>query len=133
MSNEASTFRELLSEDLRDVFLNAEEFGESISFYPANNGAMRRLSAVIEANQRAVSGDGSMIDHERDEITVLVSRERNGERGGIDKPIVGDTLTRDGESERYAYTGEIQDSDTSSWKLVYVRMNPLGIGTNYRR
>lgn len=133
MSNEASTFRELLAEDVKDVFLNVEEFGETINFYPASGGAMRRLMAVIEANQRVVTGDGSMIDHERDEITVLVSRDKSGERGGIDKPVVGDTLTREGESERYAYTGEVQDSDTSSWKLVYVRANPLGIGTNYRR
>lgn len=133
MSNEATNFRELLAEDLEDVFLNTEEFGEPISFYPANNGAMRRLYAVIEQNQRAVTGDGTMIDHEQEEIEVLVSKDRNGSRGGIDKPLVGDTLTREGDGERYAYSGEIRDADTSSWRLVYVRANPLGIGTNYRR
>lgn len=131
MPNEATTFRELLEEDLESVFLNEEEYGEAVMFYPAHGGAARKLVAVIEQHQRPVSGE--MVDHEQDEITVLVSRKLFRERGGVERPTVGDTLTRAGDPERYAYTGEVKESDPSSWWLVYVRQNPLGIGTNYRR
>lgn len=131
MPNEATTFRELLAEDLKDVFLNTEEFGEAVTFFPAGGGASRRIVVLIEQNQRGVSGE--LIDHELDEITVQVSRKVNGESGGIERPIVGDTLTRANDPERYAYNGEIKESDSASWWLVYSRQKPLGIGNNYRR
>lgn len=128
MSNEATNFRELLAEDADDVFFNTEEFGERISFYPAGNGPMRTIAAVIEETERAVSGD--VIDEGREEIVVLVRRHAFE---GILRPAMGDALALAEDQERFSYTGEVRDSDTATWRLVYARVRPLWIGKNSRR
>jgi hypothetical protein len=131
VTNEATNFSELLDEDLRDVFCNAEEFGEVITYHPVSGGAARRMTVMIESSQRAVSGE--LADHEAEEITVLVSRELFGEKGGIDVPRVGDELKRERDQQLYRYTGEIRASDSASWWLIFTRLKMIALGTNQRR
>lgn len=131
MPNEATNFRELLDEDLRDVFCNAEEFGELVTYYPVSGGAARRMTVVIESSQRAQAGE--LAEHEAEEITVLVSRALFGSKGGIDAPRVGDELQRERDPQLYRYTGEIRASDSASWWMIFVRNKTIAIGTNQRR
>ena len=131
MTNEATNFSELLEEDLRDVFCNVEEFGETVTFYPADGSPSRRLVAVIESSQRVF--DGEMIAQLAEEITVLVGRDRHGEKGGIEAPAVGDEIKRERDNQTYFYTGEVRNSDTASWWLAYSRHLPVALGTSQRR
>ncbi len=131
MPNEATNFREAIEENL-SIDLNPDQFGEWITFYPAGGGQPRRLVASIEQSAQGVREDEG--EHQLEEIKVLVTGNRyHAELGGIDTPRPGDCLQRDGETDKYSWTGEVLAHDGGGWHLTFSRRKIFSKGGPARR
>lgn len=131
MPNRATTFKEAIEEN-RSIDLNPEQFGEWVTFYPAGGGATRRIVASIEASARPVGEDAG--EHLEEEIFVMLADDLYAaETGGINEPRRGDCLQRAGETERYAWTGDVRAHEGGAWHLVFARRRQLASGGPHRR
>jgi hypothetical protein len=130
MPNRATNFRESIEENC-SIDLNPEQFGEWVTFYPAGGGATRQLVASIETSAQPVGEQAG--EHLLEEIFVMVASDRYAATGGIDQPRSGDAIQRQGETERYAWSGEVRAHEGGAWHLVFARRRQLASGGPHRR
>jgi len=123
MPNEATNFRELLQEDVADVFLGLDEFEELVTFYPAGGGAARQFRVMIEPSSRREVQDAA--EFVLEEIVVHVSTDR---WLGIAEPRIGDRLKRADDEALYAWNGETRTADVAMRELIYERRKQLAKG-----
>lgn len=123
------TFKTQRAANFPTVFLNADHFGEDVSFYPAGGGAVRTVRAKISGSaQRRDALEGEV---EVERLRVVVLRDDAAELGGIGDPAVGDQIARpavDSDGRRYTFTGEIETSRPDHWALIYERRVPVRVG-----
>lgn len=126
------TLRDLIKDDLEDVFLQVNEFAESVAYVPADGRQRRTVKALCEPDS-AFGEDGSTLA-DKEQVAVLLSRDQDhAVTGGVATPLPGDRLVRtvDGEERTYTWTGVIQDDDAVAGRwLIFTRDVPYRIGGN---
>ncbi len=122
------TFQELLQSDLDDVFLNTEEFGESVEYYPFG-GAMRTITVAVseygarnemELNAKSVSAQ-LRVFAKRDAVT------------GIDNPQQKDYLVRSSEPGVNYYFQRVLEQDSAGHELLFEKRARGVTGANESR
>ncbi len=127
----SNTFREAIEEDFGLVFLDTTHFAEEVLFLPGGGGAARPFVALVSAGARAVTEDRG--EYQLEEIVVRVSDDLHHVKGGIDTPQQGDKIVRAGESQSYAWNGEVRFHQGGEWVLVFERRKVTTVGGPSRR
>jgi hypothetical protein len=130
----ALTLKQQIAADVADVFLNEDEFAESLVFQPQGGQDRPIVGSVDQATEHPDTGMGGIDRVER--IEVFVSRDEDDEMtGGVATVQIGDRLKRtvNGIEQVYGFTGEILDEDDNSWTLVFERAVPFEVGGNRQR
>lgn len=129
-----ATLRSVIAADVESVFLDTDEFAESVTYTPAAGGGARTITVVIE-EVGTFRTDDNMVST-MDEIIVVAQRDPSATMGGIDRPRLGDTIlrsaTEDPEQRPYAFSGEIEDSEPDTWSLKYIRHRIVQVGVEQR-
>jgi hypothetical protein len=126
------TLREQITADVSSVFLNDEDFAETLIYKPACGGS-RTITGVVDED-----GTYPELANEKDSIeflSVFVSRDATN---GIDNPQLGDRISRviDGEgneAKAYTYLGEKAEVDENAWTLKFTRQYTVLKGGNRRQ
>ena len=132
------TLRAQITSDVHNVLLEADDFAETVTYYPAGGGASRSVVAIVEEL-------GSIVDENtgiasRENISVTVSRDVDAVAddgttlNGIDDPKLGDGLVRSGDdaSKGYSYTGDKENVDDAAWQLIFTRHVIIRHGGNHQ-
>ena len=116
----ALTFKDLQALDVSAVFLNTDEFAETVSYQPVA-GAARSIVADCEEELNTVDGPNGI--YHQGVLRVMVKRD---ETLGIDDPRIGDGITRtiDGNAVTFSYSGQFFECDEYAWTLVFIRNIP---------
>lgn len=111
-----------IAADVVDVFLETEDFAESIRYFP-KGGAERGITVVRVTlslyraqRQRQMAEDAHHL-REENELAFFVSRDPEG---GMPDPRIGDAIriSTDGPDERWDFLS-IEDSDLCSFIVVF--------------
>lgn len=120
------TFAQQLLIDRDVVFLNQDEFAESITYYPAGGGK-RSITAVVMSHK-------TENDKQRDRtiaITTLKILVSNDPATGVDRPQFKDSILRsiaeDPHQTKYNFH-EIVFADTTSYELRFRHQHTLEFG-----
>lgn len=125
-----SDFRDYLAEDVQDVFLNTDEFGDLIT-YIVVGGASLDLVVNIEPVTNLLEDEYRM--GTEDEITVHICKDPDADSGGVRRAQIGDTLLRsvadDPLQQPYYYTGNVDNETRYSQYLTFrrTRVNQVGV------
>lgn len=85
------TFQQMMADDYSNVFLNTDEFGEAVTYFPVcGNGSSRSISVVIDEfrDDEIVEGNTTLA------VSVMRVTAKNHATLGIDNPQRGDKLLR---------------------------------------
>jgi len=104
---------ELVASDVSDVFLNANDFAETVTYTPTG-GSARTILAVVILGQSGLKQDQTHFTSDST-ISVYVS---NDATTGIDNPQLKDTITWGG--VLYSFSS-ISGQDVGGWQLMFVR------------
>jgi hypothetical protein len=130
------TLKDDLASDFENVFLNENEFSEWVTYHPAYGGPSRRILVNVTKPKADVNDQGD-IEARDESISVECRKTETGTKGGVACPVRdgsrADTLVRDGETDRYAFTGTVENETPHSWKLLFRRLRPTRIGTAQRQ
>lgn len=101
--------------------LDVGKFAETCTFHPADGGPPRTV--VMKINHERQSRSSPHVEGEEERLKVAVGRDEAHLKGGVARPVIGDALVREGETElvRYGWTGEIEHQTSYSWTLIYTR------------
>lgn len=118
------SFRDMQDADLENVFLNTNEYAESLYYCP-KGGTRRTIAGSVEEIGSFPDEDGGKFSLEY--LDIMVRRHATE---GIDEPQLGDAITRliDDPDKGYSYTGEKSDVDVNCWTLRFVRKVPYKLG-----
>ena len=125
-----SDFRDYLAEDVQEVFLNTDEFGDLIT-YMVVGGAAIAMVANIEPVTNLLE-DEYRIGTE-DEITAHICKDPTADSGGVPRAQIGDTLLRsvanDPSQQPYYFTGGVDNETRYSMVLTFrrTRVNQVGV------
>ena len=125
-----SDFRTYLAEDVQDVFLNTDEFGDLVT-YIVVGGATLSLVVNIEPVTNLLE-DEYRVGSEED-ITVHVCKDPDADSGGVFRAQIGDTLVRsladDPSQQPYYFTGQVENETRYSQYLTFrrTRVNQVGV------
>lgn len=132
----ARTLNDDFADDLADTFLDTDECGEWVTYFPTGGGPSRRVVALISD---VVSRDEArgVLRKELHTVSVLVQKDQTHAKGGVTEPQCtergADTLERDSEPNvRYAFTARVIASDSVSWTLEFERRVLKAVGTEHR-
>lgn len=112
--------------------LNTNDLAEVVTYCPGG-GKSRSVTVIVDSVRESLIDDQGNEENE-DSIHVTVLRDRSHAKGGIDKPAIGDEVTRatakDPDGRPYQFSGEIIYEYPSYWTLVFWRhqRTSLGIG-----
>lgn len=125
-----SDFRDYLAEDVQDVFLNTDEFGDLIT-YTVVGGASLSLVVNIDPDTTLMEDEYRMGTEE--EITVHLCKDPAADSGGVLRAQMGDTLLRsladDPAQQPYYFTGRVDNETRYSQYLTFkrTRVNQVGV------
>lgn len=108
------TLKTLMESDIDDVFLNTDEFGVSVEYYPVKGGGKRTLTAALARGVTTVIEKGQAHETKVEVVTLLFKRD---DTTGISVVSRGDTIECLG--RRWAWdetTLETVNSFTIKWK-----------------
>jgi len=112
------TFADDLAADLANTFLNANEFGETVTFVPKHGPARSITVAVQYSGQSREQAHVEILE-------VLVARDEAATPGGIARPLVGDQIRRsatndhDASRRPYTFSGEIIEDTPQAWMFRF--------------
>jgi hypothetical protein len=123
------TLRAQITSDVADVFLNNEDFAETL-YYKPKDGDQRTLTCVVDEDDDYQDTETGIM-HKR-VLSVFASRSATT---GIDSPQLGDRISRaiDGTGDDavwYAFAGNVTDIDENAWTVKFQRETPYKIGGN---
>jgi hypothetical protein len=123
------TLRAQITSDVAAVFLNNEDFAETL-YYKPKDSDQRTLTCVVDEDDDYQDQDTGIM-HKR-VLSVFASRSAST---GIDTPQLGDRISRaiDGTGDDavwYAFAGNVTDIDENAWTVKFQRETPYKIGGN---
>lgn len=117
------TLAELVAADVDDVFLNSDEFGETVSYTPSG-GSVRSIVVVIGRRQNGLKDDrGHLVD-----TGVITVYAKKSATTGINAPAKGDKIVRGGVTFNYV---AVIEEDVGSYRLEY--HSPQIVSTGHRQ
>jgi len=121
----------LVDHTLEHAFLSTEYFAEEVTFCPLRGTARTITVKIDQSAETQLTPTGG--EEEVDRLEVLVRRDPTHEQGGIDRPIVGDSIlrgtARDPDQRPYLYQpGETEDAGELAWRLTFVRARRFSQG-----
>ena len=123
------SLRDLIHTDVAEVFLNAEDFGETFWYCPAD-GTKRRIVGV--ADKQIEHGNDQRGKFKRTILQLFCSRDPTT---GIDDPKLGDAVwyVSDESDQGFAFFGmaddlDSNDDDENAHTLVFHRTDYYKIG-----
>lgn len=126
------TLRSQIESDVSAVFLNADDFAETATYYPKGSDK-RDVVCVIDEDGEGVAAAGGVSD--QTVLMVFVSRDPDT---GISAPQKGDSIRREDDAQERTFSydgpdgGPATDADQFAWTLRFVRKLPYAIGGNRR-
>ncbi len=124
-----NTLKQQITADVSDVFLDTDEFAETVTYIPAS-GAAVSITVVIEESDEFLDVEGRAVFDE----VILVFTSRNS--SGIASPVLGDGLkrsaTEDPEQRLYGYMGQKEDPERDSWWLMFKRRKTQRQGLDHK-
>lgn len=130
------TLREQIHNDVVDVFLNVDDFGETFTYCPVG-GTRRDIVCVVSSERVEVIETAQGGKQNQHIIEIFCSRSSTT---GIDDPKLGDGLWRktSDDSSGWAYGGEASERDendgtsyagqANAHTLLFVRYTPYKLG-----
>lgn len=125
------TLREQITTDVSAVFLNTDDFAETVTYTP-KSGDARQVSAVVDESERYEEG----VRGGKRKVTVLEVLVSRDETTGIATPKFGDGLSRrltGKENETFSFRGESVETDENAWTLTFWRDVDEVIGGGLRK
>ncbi len=123
------TFKEARATNFQTVFGKTGHFSEDVTYRPAAGGAARTVTGpcVIEKLDDEFTAAG---EDEREQLWFQCARDPAGDRGGIDRPELGDSIIRatDPPDSPWTYQGKTQNETDHSWQLLFARNRPRRYG-----
>ena len=121
------TLKELITDDVVNVFLQQDEFASVDSYTPTGSEARDVIGVaeeLVDADLDEETGDETHTERIRYWTSRLAADD------GIDDPQIGDqlVLASDPDSSPYTFSGEIPERDADSWWLVFWRARRTGRG-----
>jgi hypothetical protein len=122
------TFSDSLAHDAANVFVNVDEFGETVT-WRSRNGEEQTVRAVIAPRQSrqaaskrpAANGDTDSIER----VAVTVCRDATQTGALTARPEIGDAMTRstgiDPDSRPWIFAGECEAFDAAAARYVLER------------
>ena len=109
-------------------FLDTDHFAETLTFRPANGGGLRSIVGSVIYDETLEEGE--YVEEDQERLWVLVLRDESVSRGGIARPVVGDTITRanDRHPEPFSFQGQIRNESPHAWELLFARNRPAAYG-----
>jgi len=130
------SFREAKSDNFYGVFLNEDHFAEWVTYYP-KKGPSREILVKIQSpgqqEQRPTRNEVS--EYEDEQLHVTLGKDEGHEKGGVERPAIGDAFVREGEEhlDRFVFEGDVVRSTPMSWTLKFSRAKQRSFGTAHRR
>jgi len=127
------TFADTLSDDMDEV-LSADQFGETVYYYPKYGGGSKRtFTAVVEdVETHQEAGDGVLV-----EVRTIKLHARNHATSGIDAPNLGDKLIRAsdlptpaGQEDRKYFLRKVVDRDSAGGTYEFLSRHKIETGRN---
>lgn len=131
------TLREQIHDDVAEVFLQTDDFGETFYYLP-KDGTRREIVGVVcgERSEVIETSTGEMLQKM---LQLFVSRDSSD---GIDSPKVGDALWRKSEGttprNAWSFSRQVEDGDEhdgvayagedNAYVLLFVRNVPVSHG-----
>ena len=123
------TFKEARAGISQTVFGKTGHFAGQYRYRPGGGGPARTVkgTAVREKWADELTGGG---EEERDRIWFQCAKDPSGDRGGIDRPELGDSLLGpdDSADNPWTFQGEIRNEADSWWELLFARNRPRRYG-----
>lgn len=116
------TLKEQIEDDVHDVFLDDNEFGESITYTPAGGSGVSILASVNKTSINSGYFDDGSSDNTA--IEVMIGREAVT---GIENPVLGDQIeTKDG--AKYKVSTVLNQDDATTFLIAarYDRVDATG-------
>lgn len=125
----ANTLKQQITADVPGVFLDTDEFAESVTYIP-DSGAESTITVIIEETDEFLDIEGRSVFDEV--ILVFTSRDSSG----IADPVLGDGLKRsaaeDPSQRTYGYMGQKESPERDSWWLMFKRRKTQRQGTDHK-
>lgn len=131
------TFKDMMADDYTDVFMNADEFGELGTYFPAcGAGSSRSITVVVdeETDEEIVSGSVIL------DVTTIRVTAKNHATLGIDNPQRGDKFLRAadlpaglGETTKQFFLHRVEHRDAAGVVLRFARQREKETGANVGR
>jgi len=125
----ANTLKQQITADVAGVFLDTDEFAESVTYIPAS-GAQSTITVIIEESDEFLDMEDRVVDDEM--ISVFTARTS----AGIQSPVIGDGIlrstTEDPEQRVYGYMQQREDPERDSWWLLFKRRKTQRQGTDHK-
>ncbi len=83
------TFAELVNDDIADVFIDTEVFGEAVEYHPAAGGGKRTIDACLVESPAATFDKEQFHEVKRETVTLLFKRS---DTDGITEAKRGDHI-----------------------------------------
>jgi hypothetical protein len=116
------TLKQQIIDDVEDVFLDTDEFGESITYTPTGGADVSILASVNKTSVNSGYFDDGSSDNTA--IEVMIGREAVT---GIENPVLGDQIeTKDG--AKYKVSTILNQDDATTFLLAarYDRVDATG-------
>lgn len=117
------TLREQIAEDLESVFLNTDDFADSVTFYP-KNGTPRTVVMLVDVRRDFRESEPGLVTVEVAECRCLRD-PNNASKGGVDNPQIGDGILLSTEADpsqrKFGYVGIATEISASDWVLHFSR------------
>lgn len=117
------TLREQIAEDLENVFLNTDDFADSVTYCP-KTGEVRTVVMLVD-RRRDFREDAQGLTHVEIAECRCLRDPTNATKGGVDNPQIGDSVllpaSEDAEQRKFSYSGIVTDISASDWVLHFSR------------
>lgn len=124
-----NTLKQQITADVAGIFLDTNEFAETVTYIPAGDSGVS-ITVIVEESDELIDVAGRTVDEEM--ISVFTARTS----AGIQNPATGDAIlrsvTEDPEQRVYGYMKQREDPERDSWWLLFKRRKTQRQGIDHK-